>query len=266
MSETVLKPVFSQAGGRAVGSRPFVITFSGIDGAGKTTQIDRISTYLEKQGLSVLRLSFWEDVAVWSKLRAGIAYRAATDLGHAGEPPFAPKNHKHARKWYLTAARSGLYLLDVAQLHRLLAAPHVRNHDVLIFDRYVYDQVANICSQSWAARTHSELLLKWTPTPDLGFVLDALPSAAFARKPEYPLDFMHRNRREFLQLQKLHPHLILISDAGVEEVQDQICSHVRRSNLRGRTSPAANDRENQENPLVHSQSFCTVESEPAGRV
>ena len=36
-------------------------------------------------------------------------------------------------------------------LHRLLASETVSNSDVVIFDRYIYDQIANIYSQSLAA-------------------------------------------------------------------------------------------------------------------
>ena len=109
----------------ATDSRPFLITFSGIDGAGKTTQIEYLSSFLKNQRLRVLRLSFWDDVAVWSKMRAGVGDRTV-DPGHAdrmGEPSFSPRNNKHIRKWYLNAARAGFYMLDVARLHRLLARP-----------------------------------------------------------------------------------------------------------------------------------------------
>ncbi len=77
----------------------------------------------------MLRLSFWDDVAVWSKMRAGVGHRAA-DFCHRGssgrQRSFVPKNNKHVRKWYLTAARLGLYLLDVARLRRLLASQRIK--------------------------------------------------------------------------------------------------------------------------------------------
>ncbi len=217
---------------------PFVITFSGIDGAGKTTQIGHLSSCLQNQGLRVLRLSFWDDVAVCSRLRAEAGDRAV-DFGHANgtDPlPFAAKNNKHIRKWYLTAARSGFYILDVTRLHRLLASPHIKNSDVVIFDRYIYDQVANIDSQSFAALAYSKMLLKRTPAPDLAFVLDASPAAAFARKPEYPLEFMIQNRQSFLRLRELVPQLIIVSDAKEEEVRSEIFFHISRSRLADRTS------------------------------
>ncbi|MGA3087891.1 MAG: thymidylate kinase [Terriglobales bacterium] len=248
----------------AIASRPFLITFSGIDGAGKTTQIERVSECLQQRGFRVLRLSFWDHVAVWSKMRAGIGQRAVhgDQEEHSAEGSFAPKNSKHVRKWYLTAARSGLYLLEVARLHHMLASPPLQDSDVVIFDRYIYDQIANIYSQSLAARTYARVLLKLSPAPDLAFILDASPTEAFARKPEYPLEFVHRNRWEFLRLRELVPQLIIIPSATAEDVANQIHIEICRSRLlegaalEGKTELAA------DSAVVRLQSSCSVQNNP----
>ena len=213
-------------------TRPFLITFSGIDGAGKTTQIEHLSACLQRRGLRVLRLSFWDDVAVWSKMRAGVGQAVNFQPpDRMAEHSFTPRNNKHVRKWYLSAARSGLYMLDVARLRRFLVNRHTKRSDVVIFDRYIYDQIANIYSQSRAARGYAKVLVKRAPAPDLAFVLDASPTAAFARKPEYPLEFMHKNRQNFLLLRELVPRLIVISDAKTEDVRSEIYGHINRSRL-----------------------------------
>ncbi|MGA7291668.1 MAG: hypothetical protein WBW85_03920 [Terriglobales bacterium] len=248
--------------------RPFLISFSGIDGAGKTTQIERLSSCLTQQGLRVLRLTFWDHVAVWSKARARVGHRSMDSRVEnlTAKSSFVPKNSKHVRKWYLTAVRSVLYLLDVARLHRLLASQLIRNSDVVIFDRYIYDQIANIHSQSFASRTYSKILLRLTPAPGLAFILDALPVAAFARKPEYPLEFLHRNRQTFLHLQELVPQLIIVSDAGAEEVSNEIHIHIGRSRLRERPSPEGKTEVTLENAVVRLQTSCRVQNDPTANI
>jgi thymidylate kinase len=258
----------AQADAYEIATRPFLITFSGIDGAGKTTQIEHLSSYLEKQGLRVLRLSFWDDVAVWSNFRAGVGHQTV-DSGprdRLAERSFTPKNNKHVRKWYLTGARSGLYLLDVFRLHRLLASPSVRDSDVVIFDRYIYDQTANIDSPSRAARLYGKLLVQQAPAPDLAFVLDASPAEAFARKPEYPLEFMHRNRRTFLRLRELVPELIIISDGVENDVKSKIFAHVRCSRLMGDTSPEEKTEVPADSAVVRLQSSCRLQNDPTASV
>jgi thymidylate kinase len=265
MKRTVLDPMtFVKPDSPTPVDRPFLITFSGIDGAGKTTQIEHLSSCLQNVGLRVLRLSFWDNVAVWSKMRAGVGGRTVES---GGEDPmagrsFAPRNSKHIRKWYLTVARAGLYVLDVARLRRVLADPHIRNSDVVICDRYIYDQIANIYSATFAARCCAKILLKQAPVPDLAFLLDASPTAAFGRKPEYPLEFMHRNRQNFLLLRELVPQLIVISDAKAEDVGSEIYGHIRRSRLAERTLPEGKTEDAMDSAVVPLQSSCRVRIDP----
>jgi thymidylate kinase len=250
---------------QATAKRPFLISFSGIDGAGKTTQIEYLMSRLQKQGLRVVLLSFWDHVAVWSNMRAGVGARTV-DSRLAAEHSFAPRNNKHVRKWYLTAARSGMYMLDVARLHRLLASEPIRNSDVVIFDRYIYDQIANIYSPSLAFRSYARLLSKQTPAPDLAFILDASPAAAFARKPEYPLEFVYQNRRTFLRLRELVPQLIVISEGGEEDVRSEIFGHLSRSRLVEGTLTEDKTEVPVDAAVVPLQTSCRVRNDPTASV
>jgi len=204
---------------------PAIVTFSGIDGAGKTTQIHCVSAHLIHQGYRVTRVSFWDDVAVWAKLRTGVSLavfrKEPTSPGHP-----ALRNDKNVRTWYLGLIRAAFYLLDTLSLCHVVSRLRSAGHDFIIFDRYLYDQLAQIRSRSWLARAYIRVLVGLAPKPLAAFVLDASPDEAFARKPEYPLDFMHGYRRAFLSLRTLVPQLIVVAPSSVEKMQDQIFEHV----------------------------------------
>jgi thymidylate kinase len=249
-------------------TRPFLITFSGIDGAGKTTQIEYLSASLQNGGLRVLLLSFWDHVAVFSRVRGGVGQRTSESSGTDQTPPpsFVPKNNKHIRKWYLSAARAGFYILDVARLRRLLASRRLKDFDVVIFDRYVYDQIANIYSISSLARGYVKVLLKLTPVPDLALVIDELPAAAFARKPEFPLEFVHRNREDFLQLRKLVPQLIVTLPGKPPDVRNEISRHVSRAGIFESASTKEKIEETTVSTVVARQNSCSARNHPTASI
>jgi thymidylate kinase len=62
-------------------SRPILISFSGMDGAGKSTQIAHLQSIAESHGLKTTVLTFWDNVVVLSRYREHFVQRTscATD-------------------------------------------------------------------------------------------------------------------------------------------------------------------------------------------
>ncbi|HEX6502668.1 MAG TPA: thymidylate kinase [Terriglobales bacterium] len=207
---------------------PIVVSFSGIDGAGKSTQIERLDNSLRLSGLSVQRFAFWDNVVFLPQFRAGVSHkllRGELGVGAPGKP--VRRNDKNARKWYLTLARSPFYLLDVLNLRRVVANARRSNADVVIFDRYIYDQLANV-SGNLAGRLYARALLALAPRPDIAYLLDADPEAALARKPEYPLDFLHAYRRAYHRLAEAAREIVLVAPGDVDGVEKVIASEFRK--------------------------------------
>jgi len=53
-----------------------VISFSGIDGAGKSTQIDALCRYVRDLGFQVTAFTFWDNIVALSRFRERLSTKA----------------------------------------------------------------------------------------------------------------------------------------------------------------------------------------------
>ena len=188
--------------------QPIRVSFSGMDGAGKSTQIERLHLRLTAAGLRVRILTFWDDFAVMTRFRERAThslFKGERGVGAPGQP--VNRRDKNVRSWYMTGARLVLYFFEALSLRR--AAFQAENADVLIFDRYLYDQLANLPLQQFFVRQYARLLLQLVPQPDIAYLLDADPYLARKRKPEYPVDFLQNIRASYHILSAMNRMTVL---------------------------------------------------------
>jgi thymidylate kinase len=207
--------------------RPTLVCFSGIDGAGKSTQIEALCARLSEIGARVLLLTFWEDVARLTRIRevtGHTLFKGDKGVGTPTRP--VHRRDKNVRSWYMTAVRFALYFVDAISLRIAAAKKLNADADVVIFDRYLYDELANLSLQHPIARAYVRLLLMLVPQPNICFLLDADPVQAYARKPEYPLDFLHSSRASYLALAELVGGMTIIAPQPVEEVERLVLRQV----------------------------------------
>jgi len=202
--------------------RALVVSFSGIDGAGKSTQISALQDRMTEAGIRVLLLTFWDDVAVWTRLREAASHGLFEGDKGIGTPD-RPLNRrdKNVRAWHVTAARFFFYLLDSLHLNLVVAKALASGAEVVIFDRYIYDEFANLFPKHWLIGAYVRLMLKCVPRPDVAFLLDTDPLLARARKPEYPVDFLCSNRASYLDLSEL-AGMTVISASTLLEIERKI--------------------------------------------
>ena len=198
-----------------------LLSFSGIDGAGKSSQIDALLSQFDDRGHRFRLYTFWDDVVVLSRYREHLSLRLFQGERGVGTPdqPIARRD-KNVTSWYMVAIRLFLYALDSFHLSVVVSRA---GHDCefVVFDRYIYDELANLPLESWLVRAYVRLLLRILPKPDVAFLLDARPHEAVSRKPEYPLEFVHRNRDAYLAIGEM-AGMSVLPPASIAETTQSI--------------------------------------------
>lgn len=205
--------------------RPLLISFSGLDGSGKSTQIENLRERLETGGFDVKLLAFWDDIVVGTRYREGFVhtvYKSEQGIGAPGKA--VRRRDKNVRAWYLTIARHLLYLLDAINLRRVIARAMRSGCNVIIVDRYIYDELANLPLGNKLTRMFVKWITKLVPRPDLAYLLDTDVEAAHARKPEYPVAFMHTSRRAYFRLANLLGQMVVIPALPLNEAKEAVVS------------------------------------------
>lgn len=183
-----------------------LITFSGLDGAGKSTLIEWLRTALEEQQRRVVVLHLEHDLGVYASARwlrdslehlvrggrsNGTAVRgAAPNAGRRGGMAMLARRIRHAVVWSKILRRL-IYPVDVLVFLCYRAYIEGIQRRVLIMDRYFYDILVDVSSgHRWG---WIRLLKLITPTPTLPVLVETGPEEAYARKGEYSVEYL-RNR------------------------------------------------------------------------
>lgn len=195
---------------------PIIVSFSGVDGAGKTTQIDALLIHLKETSTPCRLFTFWDDVVAFRTFREQLSLKIFKGDKGVGSPekPIRRRD-KNVTSWYAMAARLVLYALDALNL-RLFIRRLRDQRGFVIFDRFLYDELANLPLGHRIIRWYVQLLLKLAPAPELALLLDADPESAAMRKPEYPLEFVYRNRASYMAMARL-AHMIVIPPGPADE-------------------------------------------------
>ena len=200
------------------------VSFSGIDGAGKSTQILRFRAKMEQAGLRCSLVSFWDDVARFRGLREGashVIFKGDRGVGTPSAPimrrdtcPLMDDEHDS----------SLIYFADAVSTRSLMKRLTRSNANVVIFDRFIYDELANLNYGNAVIRAYARMIARFIPKPNISFLLDADPAEARARKPEYPLDFLQFCRSSYFALSDLIGSMTVIPPLPADEVEREIVS------------------------------------------
>ena len=200
----------------AVRNRGFIVTFSGVDGAGKSTVIEQVTTLIDKQlrrPVKVLRHrpSVLPILSAYVHGKEGAEQRSVERLPRTGTN----------RNVLSSLLRFAYYYTDYFFGQAYVYARYVLRGYAVVYDRYYFDFMldarrSNIEIPQWIPRWGLPLLLK----PQFNFFLYADPDTILARKRELDrdtiVDLTGRYRSLFDDCQRRYPRRVF---ANVENIE-----------------------------------------------
>lgn len=201
------------------------ITLEGVEGAGKTSQVDGIVTAIETRGYTCVTTREPGGTPIGSQIRRLLLDPAYKDLDPCAELL--------------------LYMADRAQHIRSVIEPHLISGNVVLCDRF-FD--ATLVYQGYARGVDKEMIRSLHRltcgdlTPDLTLLFDLEPSVGLARAwkeihkgdrtdqesrfEQEAINFHRKVRAGYLELARQAPHRFRTIDAG--QPQEQVTQAVEK--------------------------------------
>lgn len=192
-----------------------LISFCGLDGCGKTTQIHKLTAYLERKGNKVFLTKRPTDF-----VRSSEIFRNYMDT----------PNHDD----FDYRALSLLCASDRVQHSNRVITEKLKEGYIVISDRYFYSCLANLRARGYSEDNWIYEVAKWLPMPDIAFFLDIDVNTAIERVRSRELEkdrfidvsLQHKLREQYIMIAKNCGGIILSTSENVSESFNRIKSEV----------------------------------------
>ena len=195
-----------------------LITFSGLDGSGKSTLIAWLKAELERGNQAVTVMHMANEMGVYAGLRA--VRDALLRRARRVAPPEQPCSGE--RSWVRTfrdaivwskPLRRAIYPIDLMIFLAISFFVEKVRRRILVTDRYFYDTLVDVADDSrwfWV-----RVLERLTPVPDIPVFLDVSPEESFARKGEYSVSYLARRRAGYQRVAPMVPSALVLANADL---------------------------------------------------
>lgn len=215
-----------------------LITFSGLDGCGKSTHAELTCKYLAGRGLRAVMLpTLFTSAAGLRTLLEAKRRRISPSPNCCPSPALQGKSHlsptghpirgynggrtfdQDRRSTGARLKRAITYPVDCVVLAAVLRILRRRRADAVVCDRYIYDKMVNLPDPLSAGSR----LMRWiAPRPDLAVYLDASYDTIRSRRIEHPADYYLTKHQAYQQIAAALDEMTVIPSSSIESTQSEI--------------------------------------------
>ena len=168
-----------------------LITISGLDGSGKSTQVEKLKKHLQSQGKKVLYFHAIEFSLAEKIKKIKDKYCIICKLRGKCASDSVEKSVIKANRLQIILRKMFLYI-DVLRFKRIYVRKYARTHDYILSDRYFYDTIINI--KYLSQKDEKILAEKIIPAPDKAFYLKTDPTLIMQRErvPDQGIEYLKK--------------------------------------------------------------------------
>lgn len=197
-----------------------LITLSGVDGSGKSTQLKLLKEKLEREGKKVFYFH-------------AIEFSSANKLARTlkGKKGFTPGSEKASTRasWLSLQLRKLFLSIDICRFNLLRKKLEREGYDYILSDRYFYDSIININYLS--KNTNVLWFEKYIPKPDHAFYFQITAEEIMKRDriPEQGINYL-KDKIALFEQKKEVLGLVSIDASGTQDTISE--SIISKSNIR----------------------------------